>query len=124
MNPGPQTLVTPGCLCLGIWVARVASGTNKSHPEMWMQVSFTPNWGTSAITSSEMLFYYNIICNMTCIVYLSRSSKPFMSLRIMYFLKTSGGTVSDTPNAIINKHLTMVRGSTRIPAVLFCRLWW
>ena len=96
----------------------------QSHPEMWMQASFTPNWGTSAITSSEMLFYYNIICNMTCIVYFSRSSKPFMPLRIMYFLKTSGGTVSDTPNAIINKHLTMVRGSTRIPAVSFCRFWW
>ena len=124
MNPGPQTLVTPGCQCLWIWVARVPSGTNKSHPEMWMQASFTPNWGTSAITSSEMLFYYNIICNMTCIVYFSRSSKPFMPLRIMYFLKTSGGTVSDTPNAIINKHLTMVGGSTRIPAGSFCRFWW
>ena len=66
----------------------------------------------------------HIIHNMTCIIYLCRSSKPFMSLRIMYFLKTSGGTVSDIPNAVINNHLTMVRGSTRIPAVLFCRLWW
>lgn len=48
--------------------------------------------------------------------------KAFHVIEDNVFFETSGGTVSDTPNAIINKHLTMVRGSTRIPAVLFCRL--
>lgn len=106
---------------------RVAPVTNEAHTEMWMQASSTPppNCRARVIASSEVPVVHSIVLRMTCTMYFSRSLKPFMSLRIIYCLETSDGTGSDTPNAVVNKRIIVMRGHITIPSVmLFCRLWW